>query len=339
MGADITILTAGTLTDRGQRALPMPTGVARLLKLGSRLRVPAGSALARVWELFDMPPPENFDYPVAALEYLGRSRSIPAGWPICADLVHLRPEGGRLYLVTGDCLDVEQADGDTLFRELEDHFADRGWRWSGFDATHAVVCTPAAARIRTHPPDAIAGEDVDAYLPHGPDARDWHGYMNECQMRLHACAINEARERAEVPTVNSIWFWGGGGLPAAPQSTPWDLVFTQEPLFRGLAEVAGAQTVPLPDSMDALLARVPEGRRALLVCCDLRSLVRVLDREQGAALLGSLDETWVSPAMCALKEGQLRALTVSDAAGGEFVLTAHTARRWWRAWRWKRTAR
>ncbi|MDH3636921.1 MAG: hypothetical protein OES09_00450, partial [Gammaproteobacteria bacterium] len=187
--------------------------------------------------------------------------------------------------------------------------------------------------------DTIAGADVDPHLPFGPDAKEWHRFMNECQMRLHGCAINDARERSGTPTANSVWFWGGGRLPTAPQSRPWELVFTEDSLFQGLAAVAGTPSAPLPGNMDALLERVSAGQRALLVCCSLRSLLWMPDTEQGGRALERLDETWVAPAIRALREGRLRVLTVSDPEYGDIVLTARGVRRWWRAWGWKPSRR
>lgn len=239
-------------------------------------------------------------------------------------------------MVTGDALDLVQGDGDALFAELADQFADRGWRWCGIHTSHAVVRPPEPARIRTYPPGAVAGENIDPYLPRGPDAASWHRYMNECQMCLHACAINAERERSAAPPINSIWFWGSGVLPVAPQAVPWDLVFSDGPLFQGLAELVGAQTLPVPVDWHALRDQIPEGGRALLTCCRPHALFQPPAYAAASVAMNELDDTWLSPAVHATLAGELDSLRVLDTTYGDVMLTARAARRWWRAWGWSR---
>jgi hypothetical protein len=43
----------------------------------------------------------------------------------------------------------------------------------------------------------------------------WRHAINEAQMVLHAHPVNQARQAAGQPVVNSLWPWGGGRLPAA----------------------------------------------------------------------------------------------------------------------------
>ena len=41
--------------------------------------------------------------------------------------------------------------------------------------------------------------------------------LNELQMLLFEHPVNQAREARGELTVNSLWLWGGGGLPAVPK--------------------------------------------------------------------------------------------------------------------------
>jgi hypothetical protein len=90
------------------------------------------------------------------------------------------------------------------------------------------------------PPSEALGADVFAFLPAGHDGRRWRALANEAQVVLHNHPRNAERVDAGLPPVNSLWFWGGGVLPAAVRSAV-HAVASEEFELGALASVAGAR--------------------------------------------------------------------------------------------------
>jgi hypothetical protein len=90
--------------------------------------------------------------------------------------------------------------------------------------------------------DDSLGADISECLPDHPAARKWKRLMNEVQMALHALPLNEQRRAQGKATINSIWIWGGGRLPERSRSRSFDLVYTADPVSRGLARLQGSDT-------------------------------------------------------------------------------------------------
>ncbi len=54
---------------------------------------------------------------------------------------------------------------------------------------------------------SVIGQDISARLPKGDDEAQWHSLMNDFQMLLHNCDVNQARAEQGLPTINGIWLW------------------------------------------------------------------------------------------------------------------------------------
>ena len=68
-----------------------------------------------------------------------------------------------------------------------------------------------------------------------PDgAINWMRLQNELQMVLHAHPVNAAREDAGKPTINGVWFWGGGVMPKLVRPH-YDLIDGSDALLGQLA--------------------------------------------------------------------------------------------------------
>ena len=127
-------------------------------------------------------------------------------------------------------------------------------------------------------PIELAGQQLDANLPRGPQAARWHALLNEIQMALHDHPVNLEREQKGEPAVNSVWFWGAGRLPGAARG-PWHSVNVGDPFATGLAKLAGLRHRALPGTASDWLERAPEEGRHLVV----------LDALRGALALGGTD--------------------------------------------------
>jgi hypothetical protein len=100
------------------------------------------------------------------------------------------------------------------------------------------------------------GADVFGRLPRGSGRINWASALTEIQMLFSGHPVNVAREEAGKPPINSVWFWGGGSLPAGIRS-PYSSVHANDAFASGLAHLASVRLAPLPQSLEALDAREP----------------------------------------------------------------------------------
>lgn len=87
-------------------------------------------------------------------------------------------------------------------------------------------------------PEAALGEDLYEHLPQGAEARRWRALFNEVQVLLHQHPRNAQRRERGLPPVNSLWFWGGGVLPARVDTTLRGVI-SEDLLLLALAKRAG----------------------------------------------------------------------------------------------------
>ncbi len=155
------------------------------------------------------------------------------------------------------------------------------------------------------------------------------------EMVLHACPINEAREREGRPPINSVWLWGGGRAPRR-LTARWRQVRSNEPLARGLGALAGSVTGALPDDVAALtepgthlvvLEPLPPASAGEARCADA---------------VAELNARWAAPLGDALRRRAIAAVVLIDPERGALRVDARRlGRTWWPlpAWRRRRAAR
>jgi len=246
-----------------------------------------------------------------------------------ADPVHLRVEHDRLTLIPGAGFSVSREEADALTHSLNQHF--------GGELEFVVVapdcwCVRAAgdAALEVPSPLEVAGGEVDANLPRGPDAARWRARMNEVQMAFHDHQVNRERERQGAPPVNSVWFWGAGRLPPAARG-PWQSVSANEPVAAGLGRLAAMRQRALPAEASSWLERSPEEGRHLLVLDGLRGALALGGAESHASRLAALEAHWFGPLLEALRGGRVGMLTVHAPDAGIASETVRgDLRRFWR---------
>jgi len=211
-----------------------------------------------------------------------------------ADPVHLSVGLDGLGF-DGAALELSRAEADALAGALNRHFGDapafhplRPERW--------YIRLPAAPDVDTTPPCAVRGSAIGDKLPSGADATRFRALMNEVQMVLHEHPVNAEREARGAPSVNSVWFWGGGVLEA-PKARPYSVVLANDPLARGLARAARIPDRPLPRDGRAMLAALPAEGVALAV----------LDSPPDPGL----ERDWFEPLLAALREGRIDMLSLN----------------------------
>ena len=268
------------------------------------------------------------DLPDAWLSYQFDTGTVPADALLRADPVHLRADQSRLLLFDAAHLDITADEARELSDAFNRHYATDGLRLEFPTPTRGYLHLDAAPTIRTTSLAQVMGRNVDACLPVGPDARHWHGVLNEVQMLFHDHPVNRARETRGKPLVNGLWLWGGGRpLTAAPSD--WQRLWSNDPALRGLAWLNGIASGEPPTHADDWLSNVVDGNH--MVCLDaLRRAAAYADLEHWLAETQRLERDWFAPLEGALKHGRVRELRLYPDDGCSYRVTRWDMLRFWK---------
>jgi len=298
------------LLARGQTAASEPTAVEAL----------AFGALGAEFE--------GGDLPVAAVTRLYDMGVADNEWWIRADPVHLVTRRDGLILVPGDLVDLELNEAQALCEELARNYAAEGWLLRAPHPWRWYLRPPQVPDIQTTPLSLVAGRDIHACLPTGPEGRAWHTLLNEMQILLHSSQINAERERRGALAINSLWFWGGGRLPAV-KGAGVDAVWSDEVVALALARLMGVPHNPLPAGYGAWKSLARPGHH-LIVFDGLRKAIQ-RDAEAGWGIgLAELETAWFGPLVAAMRAGEVSELTLLTDHGLTCQTTGWQLRRWWR---------
>ncbi|HLA75286.1 MAG TPA: hypothetical protein VJM76_05190, partial [Gammaproteobacteria bacterium] len=157
--------------------------------------------------------------PIAPLTYASDTGSAPPGWCLRADPVYMRADSDRVFLMGNDFLSVHPHEAEALASELAPLLQEYGGQLSTPSPKRWYLDLPRDPGIYGQDLQSVRGCDIHRFLASesqgSENAKLWRRILNEVQMVLHGSPVNTAREaRGELP-INSLWFWGGGRLPAA----------------------------------------------------------------------------------------------------------------------------
>ncbi|MDX1513759.1 MAG: hypothetical protein R3174_08440 [Gammaproteobacteria bacterium] len=249
------------------------------------------------------------DWPTAAVTRFADLGTRSRGYCLRADPVHLRADMSDLVLLDGHDFALSLEESRSLAEEIGAHFAGAGWRIEVPHPSRWYLEVPQPPEIRTTPLSEAVFRPVQPNLPTGQEAGAWHARMNEAQMVLHRCRVNEIRAGRGEAAINSLWFWGGGELP---QDVPrFDgSVFADTPLAAGLAGLAGASSRELPDRGAEILLAGPEPETVLVMIEAGHRPARASDVEGWREFIAWLETRWLAPLGSSLRQGQLDQLTI-----------------------------
>ncbi len=270
---------------------------------------------------------EQTDSPVAALRLLGEAGNPDPGTDIwlCADPVHLRVEKGRMGLSFA-APKATAEEMQQIVAALAPFLAELGDYHAGI-AGRAYLRLKEMPKLITLPPSAASGEGT--LLPEGEEAPFWRRLGNEMQMLLHALPLNEQRELAGRPALNSLWFWGAGTLPTR-RNCRYDLILGNDPLLAGLASWAEKPRQAPPANLDDLLKMSTTS--AFLLLDKLQAPLRQFDAFTWRDALSEIDRDWLQPVRPAMLSGRLKSLRLTalgDKAGFDLTLTRRDLLRFW----------
>ncbi len=280
----------------------------------------------RLFSLFGINTDASTDLPTAAVTRIADMGVVDREWWVRADPVHLVPSGDGLVLRAG--LGLSQGESDRLVAEINQALGSDGWLLKAPSPERWYLKPPRAVSISTTPLASVVGHDIHPYLPQGNDSRVWHTRLNEIQILLHTALANAEREKRGAPTANSVWFWGGGALPA-PGKCDWSRVVADDPLARGLARLSSVSVTNTVAAAKTLLPGKAKDN-ALIVLEGLREARWRGDSDGWAEQLARVEQEWVEPLKSAVERGELAELTIISDDGAEYHYRRTHRLRFWR---------
>lgn len=287
-----------------EEAIPRLPAFETVLAKGIRKEYGFDACTSRLCELFGLHKSVNEDYPVAALSRLIDDTEQPQGVWMRADPVHLSTSRDSLILTDPSALSFSQHDAIILGTSLEELFNEEKLRIEIPVARRWYINLPELPAMATTPVDEAIGHDIRQYLPSGPDKAKWIRLMNETQMLLHSCELNQEREkRGEIP-VNSLWFWGIGRLPDILPRI-WSMVYSNNPLAQGLAMLSGTSFTETPKCATEITGNADNDGEILVDLRDIPSGADNLDLRDWQEYFRKLEQDWFILILNAIRERHL----------------------------------
>lgn len=238
-----------------------------------------------------------------------RRLGLPAqsGFWFIVQPAHLHIARDHLVLTDTRQLNLSEQDSRALFDTVRPLFAESGRTLLYGDASTWLLHADDLQSLRTSTPDAASGHNIDIWMPHGEQARDWRRLQNEVQMHWHAHSVNDAREQRGLKPVNSVWLWGGASIPAQTTQTGSTVLFTAHDK-PGLFAAAATETTSVASLQDIFVSQTTNG---LLILDDLIAPALAGEWAEWLAHFHALEDTWFTPLLAALQSGKLGKLSLS----------------------------
>lgn len=273
---------------------------------------------------------QQLDYPVASLCALAQGIKPGNRYWLRADPAFLSVERDQLILEQAPVSQLSKDESAALIATLNQHFASDGLHFLASGPEQWYLSLDEAAAIHTQTLHQALGKSIHPLLPDGPEAMRWRALLNEMQMLLFEHPVNVAREAHGMTPVNSIWPWGGGTLPAHVQS-PFDQIWANDNLARGLALAADLTGQLLPDNTTRWLEEASSGNH-LLVLDTLRTPACYGDPHGWREQLLELEKRWFVPLKQAVQRNRMELSLHIPTSGGtlDFFIQRGSL---WRLWR------
>ena len=301
-----------------------------LLARGTLVRQPALERDAWLCRAFGVA--KQHDWPVAPLTLAADGVDPQHYYWLHTDPVELRMEHSRLVLARA-VTDLDATESRELIAALNSHFARDGITLLAPFPRRWYLRADRAPEITTTPLVRAVNRDIEAHLPQGDAALDWHRVINEAQMVLHEHAVNEAREARGAAIVNSVWLWGGGTAPAVGRPR-YDAAWGDDALTRSLAAAAGIARHDLAGNGAAwLTAATAADDDHLLVLDQVSDALRTGGIAAWREQLATLERDWMAPLASALRAGKISVIGLAACNSGNLLEATLAPLQRWRLWR------
>ncbi len=276
------------------------------------------------------------DFPSAALNLLGDKRYDPSKHYMHADPVHLRADMDHAVLTSSKDLNISDSDADALRAALNQHFSQDGFNFIALDNEQWFVVSDNEIDMQTTPLVEAVARNINFLLPEGKHAGTWKQVLTEAQMLMHTHEVNEAREQAGQPSINSLWFHGSGQLNAGllkhRDEKNTAAICSNDKMLMGLAEFLQCDNLLLPDSAtqySELLLAEKNRPFNVLYLSELEHLVNYTDVSLWLAAQQKLLEQWIYPLLKVAKKNNIK-LTLYPCNKTQYQFSKYDNLRFWR---------
>lgn len=267
---------------------------------------------------------------VATLSYLEDFGSLPEGYCLRADPVHLRADTTGLILFDAALLALGAEESRALIETLAPHLARDGWTLSQRVPQRWYLSHGPLQELWAAPLPEVRGRAVATTHFAGGDAGNWARRLNEIQMLMHDHEVNCARAAAGRPVINSLWLWGGGDSARCATEPQCNAVVADAAFARGSARHCGLAGAPVPATARDLAVGTGESVLVLLEDCDSSAAYGDIGGWQSA--LQRLEREWFAPLLQRLGRRDIDALELLPLNGRRYRLTR---RQLWSFWKGK----
>ena len=224
--------------------------------------------------------------------------------------LHLSAGGARLYLDHRGVLRLPPAELAPLAAAFQDTFGGSGFILTPLSSGDFLLSTAGIAAVATTEPARCAGSDFAEALPRGAAAAPLRRLLAEIEMWLHGQALNEARVRRGEPPVTMLWPWGAEGRALQPGRRAGRALraFGADPYVSGLCCLQGQLCRALPQRLQDVLA--DERTCGVVLVLEVGRELQPDRHDTLTQSLARLDARFVSPALQALRRGEVGSVTL-----------------------------
>lgn len=219
-------------------------------------------------------------------------------------------EIGHSEMVMADrrTLDLSDKDALALFEAAQVCFDEAGKTVLYGDAMTWFIRADAWHELRTATPDMACQRNLAHWMPEGDGEAAWRKLLNTIQMTWHAHPVNAERIQRGLPSINSLWLWGGGSgaMPNFPAILPYTAAYR----FAGRMEAYG-QFFPENDTnstAESILKNPPE--HGLVLLDDLIAPALAGDWHEWRNQYQLIDQNWLTPILAALQTKRIDRCTL-----------------------------
>lgn len=268
---------------------------------------------------------DNSSPPLAAGMLRAAGIAAPDGFWFLLQPANFHIARDHLVLTDLRQLALSEQEARTLYDSAAPLFAEAGKVLHYVDAATWLLRADDWHALQTSTPDAACGHNIDIWMPHGAQARDWRRLQNEVQMHWHAHPINEAREMRGLKPVNTIWLWGGAAANAQNGNETFDMACTSGDPHAPLAAAIAAKHA---DSTEAVA-----GQQTLLLLDDLLAPALAGDWAEWLVRFQAADERWFAPLLEEIRRGRIAQLSMVFSHGtatATYRIGKSALRKFWR---------
>jgi len=289
------------------QADPAPS-LRQLMGHGHRLQF--APIAPEVWLCQAFEVEQRQDWPVAALTASLDGLNVGDDWWIRADPVHLQLERNGSRIIAAPQLELDHADALALADTLNTYFTPDHIQLQVAHSTRWYIHQTAASEVVAPPLGAIAGRLLPRVLLSGAQASRWHRLLTEVQIALHDHPVNQRRSAQQIPTINSLYLWGGGHKPMV-HGEHFQHLWSDDPLATALAIYSGAEALAAPANAASWFASKPRlGDQHLITLERAHIAVRYGGPLGWRKALATLEDLWFAPLQAALRAKQLEQITL-----------------------------